>query len=103
LQGTALTYSLQDIIKERRFLNNPECVWGEDDYSYFILYDQYVLKFRGNRALTWQKIKELYEEAGMYPKIDLLSVPHPNNYIVEKKLNAQITELILNYGMAYYP
>jgi hypothetical protein len=104
LQGTALTYSLPVIIKERRFLNNPERVWDKEDiYNYFILYDKYVLKFHKNKSITWPKIKQLFEDVGINTGLNTIELPLPSQYRVEKKLTSEIQKLIFDHGMAFYP
>lgn len=100
---TALTYSLQDIIKDRRYLNNPERLWGEKDYNYLIFHNKYVLKFNVKKPIAWVGIVQLFKEAGIDPEIDLNNLPHGNMYEIKKELDAATTELILNYGMAYNP
>lgn len=100
MQVIALTYSLQDIIKEKRYLNNPERKRDlESNYSYFLLQGKYVLKFNNKKKLTWSMIKDAFFDSGI---ISFFPDPiTPNDYVVHKTLSPEIEKQAELFGMAF--
>lgn len=102
MQVTALTYSLADIIKERRYLNNPEVVRPDPmaniDWGYFLWKPTgQVLAYNKKKSMGWSKIEELLN---ISIKGDEMMV---SNYEVSNVLTTELQNKVKLNGMVFHP
>lgn len=97
-----MVYSLADIIKDRRYLNNPEVIRPDPlaniKWNYFVYEDAVpVLAYNKNKALGWKIIAELLG-IDINPKEQTSS-----NYSIYNELTPELQDKIKHCGMVFHP